>query len=292
MFYIQIIIDSIKTTWKNKKLWVYGLILSVFSGITLIFNGLTEQDGGSAKQLSAAQSAQINKYWPFITVAFIIFLIIACFIAVLVISAKNGLIFGTNKADKKEKISLKKCWKIGKEKFWKIIGLEIIMAILSAIVYIALNNPLENLYKQKIFALAIRLTILALIIAIPFTILVVFIQIYGYREIILENKGIFKSISNSYNLFVENWKKSILMLLIFSAAIFSISFILGILLIFLSLPVLIFTLVLFAVLQKTGAIIGISVLLVMLLPIILFFASVLYVFKEIVWTKFYNIIKS
>lgn len=286
---LEIIIHSLKAAWKNKKLWYFGLITAFLSGTSFVFSVYMDNKGESSfRRFSIKESAQLSRYWFLALVIFVILIIFACFLLVLAISAKNALITGTEYAEKNEIFSLKKGWKIGKEKFWRIAGLEIILSIISLAVYGVLISPLEILFKQKAFAPAILLSALALIIAIPFSLIIFFVRIFGCREIIFKNQKIFKAIPVSYNLFIENWKKSIIILLCAVLIIFSACFLLGILLITLFLPLFIFILLLYIALKTAGAIAGIIAIAVLILPIILFAATFLIVFKEILWTKFYN----
>ena len=303
MRYLSTLSSAWKITWKNKILWVYGLILSVIAGF-FIFIDQTGKGGekltpAEIKALEVEMQVFAEKHWIGIIIAMIIGLIIFGIIVWTSVTSKIGLIYETgviaqkNSESRDDVVKIKRGWKKGREKFWQVIGLEILIAIAEFLVIIAIKMPLSSLYKNGALAIAIPLTIFAVLILTPFMLMFFSIQVLGVRKIILDDKKIFSAISESYDMFTRYWKKIVATLLLFILAIAVSGFLYTILCAILLLPVAVIALVMVILMGmgSGGLSIGLLIFAIPAIPFSIFFAMLTLVLQESVWSVLYQKIK-
>jgi len=298
---------SWKITWKNKILWVYGLILSVIAGF-FIFIDQTSKGGGKTSSQLSVDSYQLQqkiisdfaeKYWAWIIVIMLVSLVIFGIIIWTSIISKIGLIHETgvmaqkNSESQDSAVKIKRGWKKGREKFWQVIGLDIMIAIAEFVVIFAVKTPLNMLYKNGALTVAIPLTIFAVLILVPFILMFLSIQILGARKIILDDRKIFQAISESYDIFTMYWKKIVATLLLFILAITVSGFLYTILCAILLLPVAVIALVMVILMGmgSGGLSIGLLIFAIPAIPFSIFFAMLTLVLQESVWSVLYQKIK-
>ncbi|TRZ77164.1 hypothetical protein D4R87_03415 [bacterium] len=290
-----------KITWKNKILWIYGLILSISAGIFIfidqIGDGSEKLNPAELKTLEDGMQAFAEKHWIGIIIAIIFSLIIFGFIIWASVISKIGLIHETGMAakdDDKEPqnkvTNIKRGLKKGREKFWRVIGLEVLIAIVEFIVIIAIKYPLSVLCKNSVFVsprlISLGLTVLILI---PFILIFFSIQTFGVRKIIMDDKKIFSAISESYDLFIKFWRKITLTLILFISSIAISGFLYTILCAILLLPVAIIALILAILIGVgyKGLSVGIFIFVIPAIPLCIFFAMMAMVFQESIWSVLY-----
>jgi len=294
--------QSWKITWKNKILWIYGLILSISAGI-FIFLDQTGKGGekmtvSEIKALEVEMQIFAERHWMGIIIAMIVALIILGSIIWVSVISKIGLIHETgviaqNNGLQYEPANIKRGWKKGKEKFWRAVGLDVLVAVAEFIVIIAVKTPLNTLYKNGALSIAIPLTAFAVLILIPFILMFFSIQILGLRKIILDDKKIFQAISEAYDLFVNHWKKIVLTLLALVSTIIVSGFFYVIICSILLLPIAVIALVLSILIGmgSEGLSLGVLVFMVPSVPLCVFFAMIALVFQESTWSVLYQKIK-
>jgi len=303
MRYLSTLSSAWKITWKNKILWVYGLILSVIAGF-FIFIDQTGKGGekltpAEIKALEVEMQVFAEKHWIGIIIAMIIGLIIFGIIVWTSVTSKIGLIYETgviaqkNSESRDDVVKIKRGWKKGREKFWQVIGLDIMIAIAEFVVIFAVKTPLNMLYKNGALTVAIPLTIFAVLILVPFILMFLSIQILGARKIILDDRKIFQAISESYDIFTMYWKKIVATLLLFILAITVSGFLYTILCAILLLPVAVIALVMVILMGmgSGGLSIGLLIFAIPAIPFSIFFAMLTLVLQESVWSVLYQKIK-
>jgi len=303
MRYLSTLSSAWKITWKNKILWVYGLILSVIAGF-FIFIDQTGKGGekltpAEIKALEVEMQVFAEKHWIGIIIAMIIGLIIFGIIVWTSVTSKIGLIYETgviaqkNSESRDDVVKIKRGWKKGREKFWQVIGLDIMIAIAEFVVIFAVKTPLNMLYKNGALTVAIPLTIFAVLILVPFILMFLSIQILGARKIILDDRKIFQAISESYDIFTMYWKKIVATLLLFILAITVSGFLYTILCAILLLPVAVIALVMVILMGmgSGGLSIGLLIFAIPAIPFGIFFAMLTLVLQESVWSVLYQKIK-
>jgi len=299
---MSLISESWKITWRNKVLWIYGLVLSVSAGIFIFLDQTS--DGGEKltsaemKVLETETQIFVEKHWVGIVIISAIALVIFCFIVWTLVISKIGLIHETGKIAQNndsqyEPANVKRGWAKGQEKFWRVIGLDILVVMAELIVIFAVKAPLSVLYKNGALSVAIPLTVFAVAILIPFILMFFSIQILGLRKIILDDKKIFQAILEAYDLFINHWKKIVLTALVLLSTIVVSGFLYMIVCSILLFPIAMIALVLSILvgMGAEGSLLGIMVFMIPSIPLCVFFAMIALVFQESTWSVLYQKIK-
>jgi hypothetical protein len=236
-FYRKVYPRSWQTIKNNSSLLFFGLFASIlgFQEITIIFNfNKLEADFLSATIMSLYEwisiLAMTQITWanlPAVLNLILIFIIFAAII-ILAISSQGALISAAVDAASKGKktigIYFSKHFQIGLEKFWSLLGLNIVniligyffvkLIIQPLIYFIIVSNTGPGLY--------LLLTIIVFFILVPLVVIISFVTRYGAAYIILKNQNFSKAFVNGWNLFKSNWLITIenAILLIFITFIF------------------------------------------------------------------------
>ncbi len=219
-FYRKIYPRSWKTVKNNFSLLFFGLFASIlgFQEMTIIFNfNELEADFLSATIMSLYEwisiIAMTQITWanvPAILNLVLIFIIFAAII-ILAISSQGALISAAVDATSKSKKTIStyfsKHFQIGLEKFWSLLGLNIVniligyffvkLIIQPLIYFIVVSNTGPGLY--------LLLSIIIFFILVPLVVIISFVTRYGAAYIILKNQNFSKAFVNGWNLFKANW---------------------------------------------------------------------------------------
>jgi len=296
MNYLKTLSDTWRIIWKNKILWIYGVVLAVSATVFITINQIGNKgtlNSTEVKVLEIEIRAFAERYWVGIIITAVAVLIIFCLIIWVSVISEIGLIHEANTAYRNDNVNLKRGWKKGREKFWQVVGLEILIGAVEFLVILMVRMPLSVLYRNGALAVAIPLTVFIILVLIPFLLIAFSVQILGIRKIIIDDKKIFQAILESYNLFIDYWKKIIITLLILISTVVVTAFLYTIVCLILLLPVAIIALIIASLIgiNSGGVPIGIFIFVIPAIPFSVFAIMMATVFKESLWSVFYEKIK-
>lgn len=229
-----VISRAIKVTWEHKILWPLGFLVALGSG--------SVGGGGTGPQFSANQN-DFNAPWledlvrdPTIILAALsallcVFAIIGVILWVVGIIARGGLIAGVQQIETEGKTTFGSAWGVGANRFWRVLGLNLLIGIPIVILVIAIillfggtiaamfigadsaGRGNDSAMGGAIFgtiALACCLVCVFIIIGIIASAL----QTFGERAIVVEDMGVFASISRGWGVFRANLGNIILLALV------------------------------------------------------------------------------
>lgn len=290
MQYLSFFKKALKITWKNKYLWIFGAFLALAGG------GV---QSNFSFDKSGQESAEFSKFFQQITswtsqekvllsVGLIFLLIFILALLVLTVVSQGAIISSIDKINQRRKTNFKDGVRQGLKNFWPILWLGLIIALALMIIFTIFFSPTILLLFKKFWILGTILAVLGVIIFIPLLIIAIFIKIYGFRYLVLKNKGVIESIKMSFNLFLDRWKSSLLMGILLLLAGLAVGLAVFTALIILTVPF--FFLGLIAYLLFSGIGLATVIVIATIIFLLLAFAvvSVFTAFKEAVWTLFFK----
>ncbi len=228
-----------KISWKNKWLWflgffaafltnetvyesVVGTFQSRFQGRDFVF--LTKDFLGVGL-LDVFQWSFIQSWWQsntltftfllLVTIAFICLLLFFVFLSVI---SQAGLIKAAIAVDVHKKFTLKEAFRAGIDKFWSVLGLNIITKVILFGGFVLLAYVFSMLIQAiPINAIDYILYVLFAVILIFGALLIYYLTIYGTAFIVLRGKKIFESLKMSWHIFIRNFLINLEMALILFA---------------------------------------------------------------------------
>lgn len=220
----EILSKAWKTIWKNKVLWIFGILAGCGA------NGGSSSSGGngSINQSNSSwgdpsdvfpQAGQffnnMEHYFENIQEGTIILLVIGGIVLSLIIAVlvlfissigKAGLIYGAAKADEMdedtEKLNFKQVWNGGKPYFWRIVLLSLLIGAASIVMVLLLVAPAVLL---SVLTLGIGLfCIIPLIcIMVPVFWMVSILIEQATVAIVVEDLGVIDSIKRAWQIVVQ-----------------------------------------------------------------------------------------
>lgn len=285
--YIQILKDAWQITWKNRFLWLFGLLIAIASpgGLNSNFNtGGSEKIDDASVQKASDFIAQ-NLHW---IIAGIIALIVLVIILVIIgIIARAGLLKSIDAVLKNKPIGFKAGMKEGKKYLGKlfVLGLTIFFLVFASVIVLAL--PVVLLLINKAIVTGVFLGILAFIILVPVIALCSFLKAYGNIYVVLGELSAWNALEKAYELFRKNMLASIIMWLLFIPIGFALMLAIIMILVPLALLFLATGFGLYFAAGTPGAIITACVGVICFLAIILSVRSVYETFIQSAWYLFF-----
>jgi hypothetical protein len=208
-FYKKNYLKSWQLIKKNPFLLFFGLFASILGfmpEVKVIFNFNPNNDFVASGLLYWTNIFQIFfakdvPFSGFLAIMGLFFLM--AIVIVLGISSQGALINATTSNNQ----NFKKNWQIGLEKFWSLLGINLLNAILSIIFMAIIINPLisslSNFYEGGLLYLLI--SIITFFLLIPMVIIIFFITRYGAAYVIIKHKKTWEAFSDGWLLFKLNW---------------------------------------------------------------------------------------
>lgn len=280
--YLRILLDAWKITWKNRFLWWFGLFLI----LPAVFNfrySLTDAEKSQFQDFAAGHVGLI-------LIAMIFFVIIFAAFLALSFLGRGALIKSTENLLKKEPTGFKLGFLAGKKYFWKVFSIMFFSGLAFLFCLAVISIPIAILFYAKSYAIAIPLTILAILIIIPLLILYKFLQLYACFYVVLADLTPWAAVENAYAIFKKNILAGIVMSLCF------IPLTIFVFLVFFGLTcaaLIIFGLIglaLFFIFKKTGLIVAIVLGLAVLAVTTVILCSILTAFSQVAWVLFFYVI--
>lgn len=286
----EILKNSWKITWKNKILWVFGLLIIIFGQINesalflTNFELISEQTNkiiyfkkilDSEKILIFIKNLKILLISrPFQIFLFILIFLIAVFIAIFIHLISQGvIIYLFKEASQGKKLNIIKGLSAGIRKFWSLFNVYILsnlllfalfsISVLPFIIYFLKSNQPQWFLASFFFYL---------LIFIPVNYLIYFISRFVYCFLILKNKNIFSSIKEAVLLFFKNWFIILKIALVLGFIYFFTGFLAVIISFLINLPLLFLSLFLryFALFNISWLVLILNSVIIIVLNLILF----------------------
>ena len=138
-------------------------------------------------------------------------------------------------ANPKKRISFASALRASRIFFWRILGLQLVVSFVLAVIFLILILPVAFLFEAEAIGRAMILLLLAAAIFIPAAVVFGFMHLYGPIFIVLFDRKIGEAVSLSFNLIRKKLKESLILA----------AFLLGLSLLFIL--VLIFSIILFSI---------------------------------------------
>ncbi len=295
--------------WRHKYLWFFGLFASLtIAGGSMEYQVISQNlqqnlIDGTYNYLAGllALSELLKSLWLglialghqnilVIINALSLILITATILAVfiwLAVCSQGALVNDVKKivsAKKKaEKLSIREGLTAGHQRFWPLLGLNVLAKIMINATFFIVSLPLLFMVLQDSTILVIVYTLL-FVIFIPLAVSISLMFKYAITANVVEKKTLVASLEQGWNLFKKNWLVSVEMAII----LFLITFFAGLgALIFISL--IIFPLFLVGAFYKIIWLVALTVFLALI--IIVLVGSLLTSFQTATWTGLYLSLK-
>lgn len=218
MGYGALIGDAFRIAWRNRYLWFFGLFAAGTGGSYTYGDGRGDRAYGGGIR-DGAEPLDPGILIAILGGALLLFLV---FLALSVIS-NGGLADSVAAIDRGERRGFGATWRAGTSRFWRVLGLGILLVLLAIALVLAVAVPIGGLVAvaflltdsvafQVIAAiLAIVLGVVAfLFLFIPFAVIAQF----ALRELVLGGTRMTAAIGGGWRLFRRNFGRSLLVWLI------------------------------------------------------------------------------
>ncbi|MEA3450247.1 MAG: hypothetical protein U9Q85_04735 [Patescibacteria group bacterium] len=240
--YRDILSQALKSTWKNKYLWFFGLfaaflgsagefelIIRGFSNDTysLIpgFNGIVESGLFTWQGLKGVgHLIQSDPMSLFLAVGVLLLVLsIGLFFLWLAICSQAAIVHSAARIRMNKKHNLKTSLSVGMAKFWLIFGMNALLRIIMYVLFATLSLPLI-LLSTKLGEGSINFLYLVLFVLFVMLVVVLsFIIKYAIAFIVVKDFKFLLAIKQGWNLFIKNWLVSVEMAFV----LFFINFLVG-----------------------------------------------------------------
>lgn len=222
MKYGQILKKAYHLTKKNKILWLLGLLVgggsSCGGSMNYSADG-SEFEGklnGKLDEFSIILSDVFVEFWYLWALVGLLILLLIIVAVVISVMARGGLYYGVAEAAKNKKAKFGKSFSVGASKFWRLLGIQILLGLaVMAVVFVVLIPSLVLLLIPIIgWIIMIFLIIAGIFVAMFVGIVVSLISNYAFCFAVLKDQGVIDSIKSALKLFRNNLGETILMGLI------------------------------------------------------------------------------
>ncbi|OGL64979.1 hypothetical protein A3B21_03900 [Candidatus Uhrbacteria bacterium RIFCSPLOWO2_01_FULL_47_24] len=219
--YRHILGNAWKLTWRNRALWVLGLLSVFWGGIGAYqpFNRALENVGPTiSERLIQGRGAgwipQLSNFTPGSLATLAVFLLITLALLggfiVLVTSARGGLIFALARRHENRPAQLRVALRRGAEVFWPLLGIGIITRLDIPLYIYLLNSIVSGPAAPAQLFLYVSVFVVVTVISIILGLL----GIYASALVVLEGVPFLSALSQSIRLFARNWLVSLELALI------------------------------------------------------------------------------
>lgn len=283
MDYGSVLKKGWEITWKNKGLWILGILAGCTSGAgnpSQGFNYTTssQEYPGLERTLAGVSEEMWFLIFVGLAVLALLFFVVAVVLSIL---GQAGLIAGVAQADETGSVKLSEAWKLGLPHFWRLLGLAVVLLVVVLLVALAVG-----LLTFITLGLALLCLIPLFCILIPLSIILSGYLSLVQNGIVLGKQGVFESLGKGWDLLRANFWPVVLMAVI----LFVVGLVAGIVM---SLPFLLASLPLLAVAasqsdQGLTAFLPFLGCLVLYLPVLIVLGGILKTYVSSVWTLTYR----
>ncbi|MBT6691651.1 hypothetical protein HOB10_04960 [Candidatus Parcubacteria bacterium] len=168
-----------------------------------------------------AKFATENLSWAAFA-SYMIFFLFAAIALVVSISSQGALIHSVSGNKKTGKTSsFKKCLQAGVEKFWPLLGMNVLNSLISVFFIIIVIEPIVYFLSASYVGelLYLLISIVTFFLLLPLAVVLSFVTRYGAAYIVLKNQKLTTAFVNAWILFKINWLVTIenaILLILFS----------------------------------------------------------------------------
>jgi hypothetical protein len=207
MDYGGLVKRALDIMWKFKYLWIFGFFLEFGFG------------GGGGGSVPDKLKEPIGDFFGGISLMSIIIpliligLVVLVLFVILYIISQGGLIHCVSRIESGEDPTLRDGWNAGVKNFWRILGIAIIIVIFFFTAAVVTLGPfVVLLIVYKILGLLSAIVLIPLFMIL--FIVIMLINLYAYRECIIEGKGVFDSIAGGWEMLKSNLGRTLIVALI------------------------------------------------------------------------------
>jgi hypothetical protein len=240
--YRDILGQAVKSTWKNKYLWFFGLFAAFLGNageFEIIFRGFNKSsyplipgmEGITQSGLfswqgikGAGNLIQTDPLSLFIALGVLLLVLaIGLFFLWLAICSQAALVHSSARIRNNKTHSLKASLGVGMAKFWPVLGMNVVMRILMYALFSILSLPII-LLSTKLGIISISLLYLvSFVVFVVFVVVFSFIIKYAIAFTVIKDLNFVSAIKQGWKLFIKNWLVSLEMAFL----LFFINFIVG-----------------------------------------------------------------
>ncbi|MBU1202539.1 hypothetical protein KKH39_00615 [Patescibacteria group bacterium] len=230
MFYRKVYKNAWQAIHNNMSVIFFGIFASLlgFHEVKILFNltGTTPDFLGTSieswlKILLTFATAKVGLSDLPNLMTLVGFFVVFAIATILAISSQGALIKAAG--EKKKTSSMIERLRVGVEKFWPLLGLNVINTLLGYFFIALVIEPLIYfLSNSQDWSIYIILGIVTFFVLIPMIIILSFVTRYGAAYVVLKNQNFSEAFLNSWVLFKANWVITIenALLLLFITVLF------------------------------------------------------------------------
>ena len=306
MIYRSILKNAWQILWKAKYLWFFGFFAALITNSGEVnltvdnFSSLSEQSSFLSDLKVFYSEGAVGSVWNNIENLFsnftwmslilvLVFLALMILVLWIAVVAQGGLISGSYKEYRKQPSNFMTAFSVGKQNFWKILGVNVIGRVIIYGILFILGLPLGLIYLRQTSSSAQALyIIIAFIILIPLAIIISFLMKYAAIAVINKKENIKSAIKTAWQMFIKNWiisiEVAILMFLISLVAAIAMIILTIVLIVPLSLMFYVFSVL------QVGGILFVSVVISILIFVALVFlvAAALSTYQMTCWVLLFD----
>lgn len=294
--YLEILKKAYELTRKYLWLWFFGLFIGSTTGINIggfnfLFPPPRVEKFPELKNLGQKVTAWITTHSETFALLLALALILALLLIILSGWSKAAVIWTTSKlvgkkskaSEKEIQVNFRETLKQGQKYLWQIIGLQVIVTSIFILLLLIFAAPIVYLFQVGAVGRGVVLSLLALGIIFPASIVFRFIHIYGPILIVLYHFRIGPVFSMAFNLLKEKFRESIILtaFLIGLSMLFVLALVFSIIL--LSVPVGFLGLLLLKLELSTAFFSLVTATAVFSICYVIFLSAGFAVFQHIVW---------
>jgi hypothetical protein len=283
MDYGSILKKGWEITWKNKGLWLLGILSGCSSGAGNPSQGFQwTTSGQDYPGLERTFSGIPEETWILIAIGLVIFvLLVVVVVTVLSLLGQAGLIAGVAKADETGSVKLSEAWKLGLPHFWRLLGLMLLLMAIVLVIALGVGFLVVISFGMAAFCL-----IPLICLAIPLGLVASGYLSMVQNGIVLGRQGVFEALGRGWTLLKANFWPLVLVAVI----LWVVGLVAGLLM---SAPLLIAALPLLAVAlsqpnQDLAAYLPLIGCFVLYLPVLIVLGGILKTYVSGVWTLTYR----
>jgi len=293
MDYGDVLTRAWRITWKNKGLWILGILAACTGG---------GGGGGGSNSYQSSSYRFGGGQWPGLerffentppetlallaVAAVIIVLLLVLALFVLGILGQAGLIAGAAKADETGSVTLREAWNLGRPHFWRLIGAGLIVFAVAIVLALVVGIPLA-LFAGLTLGLGVICLLPLFCLAIPIALLANVYITFVQNSIVLEQQPVIGSFRRAWEVFRANIGSAVVVGLILLVGGFVVGLIIAAPLIAVALPAMVAFSIGGDQTIQTGTLIAVACGLVYL-PVMVLLNGILQTYVSSTWTLTYR----
>jgi hypothetical protein len=220
MDYADVLKRAWGITWKNKGLWILGILAACTGGGG--GGGGSSSYQSSGYRVSGDEFPGLQRFFDNIpeetliliavAVGVIILLLVLAFL-VLGILGQAGLIAGVSHADEAGSVTLAEAWRLGRPHFWRLLGAGLLVFGVAIALAFIVGIPLA-LFAGLTLGLGVLCILPLVCLAIPIALLANIYITFVQNSIVLEGTPVMSSFRRAWEVFRANIGTAIVMGLI------------------------------------------------------------------------------